>query len=300
MAARKGLGRGLGALIEDRTPTDPPVAAPGGITRVAVESIQRNTWQPRRSFDAEGIAELAASIREHGILQPLLVRPAPDGYMLIAGERRLRAAGEVGLTEVPVIVMEATDNDALALALIENLQREDLNPIETAEGYRELAERFNLTQEDIAQRVGKSRAGVANALRLLALADEVRDLVTAGRLSVGHAKVLLALETEAQQIMYARRTVSEALSVRQLEKLIDRQRNTARKPRVAKADIPRNHLAYLSDRLHVHFGTSVRITPCRTFANGKKGKGCIEIDFFSNEDLDRMLTLVGLANDNEE
>jgi ParB family chromosome partitioning protein len=300
MAARKGLGRGLGALIKDEVPSDRPIKSQDGIMRVAVDTIQRNTWQPRHVFDPEAIQELAASIREHGILQPLLVRRAAEGYMLIAGERRLRAAGEAGLTEVPVIVVEATDGDALELALIENLQREDLNPIEEAEGYRELAEQFNLTQEEIAKRVGKSRAGIANALRLLSLAEEVRSLINDGRLSPGHAKVLLGLEQEDAQIACARRIVSEGLSVRQLEQMVKRLQTMPRKPRVAKADMPQSHLTYLSDRLHVHFGTSVRIAPCRTFANGKKGKGSIEIDFFSNEDLDRILTILGMSGDENE
>jgi ParB family chromosome partitioning protein len=249
-------------------------------------------------FAEEALADLTASVREHGILQPLLVRPAGDGYELIAGERRLRAATAAGLDSVPVVVMEATDIGSLEIALIENLQRENLNPIEEAEGYRELADGFSLTQEEIALRVGKARASVANAMRLLSLPDEVRAMLADGRLSTGHAKALMALEIPQEQLLTARRVVDEGLSVRALEKLIRRTASSPLRPRAAKPDLPAAHIRYLSEKLHSHFGTSIRIQPCKTFANGKKGKGCIEIDFFSNDDLDRVLNLLGL--DHEE
>jgi len=301
MTARKGLGRGLGALIKDETPVDQPVEPKSGITKVPIDRIQRNRWQPRHTFDQEALAELTASIREHGVIQPLLVREAENGqYMLIAGERRLRASGEAGLEEVPVIIIEATDGDALELALIENLQRQDLNVIEEAEGYRELADQFNLTQEEIAERVSKSRATVANILRLLNLPEEVRAMLADQRLSTGHAKVLLSIDGEENQVACARRAVSENMTVRQLERLKTRLENAPKKPRAVKNDLPQSHISYLSDRLHLHFGTSVRISPCRTFANGKKGKGSIEIDFFSNDDLDRILSLLGLSTHDED
>ena len=297
MAAKKGLGRGLGALIKDEAPTDTPVQQDDGIKKVSLDSITRNRRQPRHTFDESALADLTASIKEHGVLQPLLVRPDGDGYELIAGERRLRASTAAGLAKVPVIVMNATDGDSLELAIIENIQREDLNVLEEAEGYRELAVEFNLTQEEIADRVGKARASVTNALRLLTLPDEVKSMLADERLSRGHAKALLGLEIEKEQVLIARRAVQDGLSVRNLEKLIQRTKAAPRKPRAAKPDLPASHVGYLSDQLHSHFGTSVRITPCRTYANGKKGKGSIEIDFFSNDDLDRLLSLLGISGE---
>jgi ParB family chromosome partitioning protein len=300
MSLKKGLGRGLGALMKDDSPTQETVVPPpqNGVQSVAITRITRNRLQPRQMFAEEALADLTASVREHGILQPLLVRPAGDGYELIAGERRLRAATAAGLDSVPVVVMEATDIGSLEIALIENLQRENLNPIEEAEGYRELADGFSLTQEEIALRVGKARASVANAMRLLSLPDEVRAMLADGRLSTGHAKALMALEIPQEQLLTARRVVDEGLSVRALEKLIRRTASSPLRPRAAKPDLPAAHIRYLSEKLHSHFGTSIRIQPCKTFANGKKGKGCIEIDFFSNDDLDRVLNLLGL--DHEE
>ena len=297
MTARKGLGRGLGALIKDEAPSDVPVQQEDGIKKVPLDIISRNRRQPRHTFDEDALEDLTASIKEHGVLQPLLVRPDGDRYELIAGERRLRASTAAGLAKVPVIVINATDGDSLELALIENLQREDLNIIEECEGYRELAVEFNLTQEEIADRVGKARASVTNALRLLTLPDEVKAMLADNRLSKGHAKALLGLEIEKEQTLIARRAVQEGLSVRNLEKLIQRLKAAPRKPRAAKPDLPASHVGYLSDQLHSHFGTSVRITPCRTYANGKKGKGSIEIDFFSNEDLDRLLSLLGISGE---
>ncbi|MCX7591250.1 MAG: ParB/RepB/Spo0J family partition protein [Kiritimatiellae bacterium] len=302
MAAKHGLGRGLDALIKGGTVA---VGQPGTtreqqtipLTRVPVDKIRRSDWQPRRVFDPETLAELTESIRQKGVLQPLLVRTKGDGYELIAGERRLRAAREAGLKEVPVVVMDVGDNAALELALVENLQREDLNPIEEAEGYRTLLERFRLTQEQIAERVGKARSSVANALRLLELPEEVRHLVASGELSVGHAKALLALPIPEEQVLYARRAIKENLSVRSLEKLVQKATLPPRKPRVWRADLPKEHLAYLTERLQRHLGTSVRVTPCRTFANGKKGRGVIEIDFYSNDDLDRILACLGIREE---
>lgn len=270
-----------------------------GIRTVALTSIVRNRLQPRQTFDEDALADLTASVREHGVLQPLLVRPDEKGYELIAGERRLRAATAAGLHEVPVVLMEASDMSSLEIAMIENLQRENLNPIEEAEGYRELADGFSLTQEEIATRVGKSRASVANAMRLLALPDEVRAMLADGRLSVGHAKALLTLEIPQEQTLLARRVVDEGLSVRALEKVIKRATTKPIRPRATRSDLPASHIRYLSEKLHARFGTSIRIEPCKTFANGKKGKGHIEIDFFSNDDLDRVLELLGIEPEDE-
>ena len=265
-----------------------------------ITSITANTQQPRQIFNEAALAELSASIREHGILQPLTVRTAESGYELIAGERRLRAAGLAGLTSVPVLIRDVSDAVSLELALIENLQREDLNVIEEAEGYRELAEKFGLTQEQTAERMGKARASIANALRLLGLTDEVKSMLSDSRLATGHAKVLLAVSNEKDQVILARRTVREGLTVRALERIVEAEKKGRKKRKAAKADLPASHINDITDRLHVYFGTSVRVAPCKTFANGKKGKGTIEIDYFSNEDLDRVLCLLNLIDGSDE
>ncbi|MCC5848135.1 MAG: ParB/RepB/Spo0J family partition protein [Verrucomicrobia bacterium] len=328
MATKKsGLGRGLNALItQGGSPADskkpvgdtkpvaksdspsktppPPEAVPDDTPHeVAIHLIVANPWQPRASFDEEALEELAASIREMGVLSPLLVRRRQDdasGYQLIAGERRFRAAQRAGLKKVPVIVRDLTDQEALEIALVENLQRRDLNIIEEAEGYQRLAADFHLTQEAIAKRVGKGRATVANALRMLSLAPDVRTMVADGRLSTGHAKVLLSLEIEDEQIILANACLRERWSVRELERQVKARLNPPRKPTVpegGKADIPPDHLQYLIDRLHQRLGTSVRISPTRSLANGKKQRGKLEIDFYSNDDLDRLLELFGLAEE---
>lgn len=319
MTDKRGLGRGLGALLNERTPgggaaanAAAPTAAKSAhgdaaekvpvlprppVQKIPLASVRKSAWQPRKQFEAEALAELTQSIRTHGVLQPLLVRAVPgDGYELIAGERRMRAAGEAGLTEVPAIVMDATDRDVMELALIENLQREDLNVMEEAAGYRTLAEKFDLTQEQIAERVGKARASVANTLRLLELPKDVREAVASNKLSAGHAKALSGLAIEAEQIAMAHRAIKENLSVRNLERLVQRLQRAPRKPRASRSDMPDSHVKYLLDKLHAHFGTSVRIIPSKTYANGKKGKGWIEIDYYSNDELDRILQLLGVVD----
>jgi ParB family chromosome partitioning protein len=299
MSAAKfgGLGRGLGALIKDAgSPEAAPAAAPaGGAVKVPVASIRKSPWQPRHQFEADALAELVASVKERGVLQPLLVRRLGDGYELIAGERRLRAAGEAGLAEIPVIVMEVTDREALELALVENLQRSDLNLIEEAEGYRTLAEKFGLTQDEIAGRVGKARPTVANALRLLELSDKVKQLVAERRLSPGHAKALLGLEIPREQELLAERAVQEGLSVRTVESLVQRARRAPRKPRAEKPDIPPDHVKFLLEQIHQKLGTQVRLVSSRTLANGRKTKGRLEVDFYSADDLDRLLVILGLS-----
>jgi ParB family chromosome partitioning protein len=298
MAAKHGLGRGLGALIRD-TPAEAapaPATGAGGALLVDAARIQPNPFQPRRVFIKEALDELVASIKEHGVIEPLIVRKAEEGYELIAGERRWRAAREAGLKQVPVIVREATDLQALELGLIENLQRADLNVIEEAEGYQALASKFSLTQDEIAKKVSKGRASIANALRLLALPKEVKKFVSEGLLSAGHAKVLLALPTEPEQCRMAERVIKDGLSVRDLERIIEHARKVPRKKTPGKEDIPASHLVFLTDKLHQHFGTSVQIQPCRTTANGRKVKGSVGIDFYTNEDLDRILDLLGLTD----
>jgi ParB family chromosome partitioning protein len=328
---RPGLGRGLGALIGAAVPNgedaaasggSDPVAAPapagpaapaaagppppralpdaapaGNVLHAPVGDIERSPWQPRHTFDEEALRELADSIRARGVIQPLICRRTPAGTLqLIAGERRLRAAIDAGLQQVPVLLVDAADRDAAEMTLIENVQREDLNVLEQAEGYRTLLERFGLTQQEVADRVGKPRASVANVLRLLDLPDEVRQLVGSDQLSAGHAKVLLGLTDEKEMVLLARRTVADSLTVRGLEKAIARRR-AADKIRPAQPDIPENHVQDLADRLHRHFATRVRLVPGLTYANGKRAHGSLTIEFYGNDDLDRILKLLGIAVD---
>ena len=306
MASKHGLGRGLSALINEKpvadlpTPGPLPVNAstpPEGMTTVPVDKIRPNPKQPRRRFAPEALEDMVRSIQTHGVLQPLLLRRIGDHYELVAGERRWRAARQAGLETVPAILKDVSDRDALELTLIENLQREDLNPVEEAEGYHSLTEHpFALSHEEIALRVGKARATVSNALRLLALPEEIKQMLVNSRLSAGHAKALLGVAIDEEKCFLARRTVEEGWSVRVLEKAVERLSRTPRKPRAMRDDIPAAHLQDLSDKLHRHFGTSVRLVPSRTLANGKKAKGLIEIDFYSNEDLTRILDLLGLSD----
>ncbi|MDD5520123.1 MAG: ParB/RepB/Spo0J family partition protein [Kiritimatiellae bacterium] len=303
MSIKHGLGRGLGALINDGTVPaggTPPIGtvskkATTGVLKIPIRKIRKNPNQPRRTFPEETMADLTESIKNRGVLQPLLVRTAGDGYELIAGERRLRASAAAGLAEVPAIIMEATDNDSLEIALIENLQRENLNILEEAESYEVLANKFNLTQEQVAVRVGKARATVTNIMRIMSLPVETKQLIASDQLSAGHAKLLAGLEIKQEQILFAQRAVKENLSVRNLEKLIQKARRAPRKPRATKDDIPSTHISHLSDKLHRHFGTSVRIVPCKTLANGKKVRGTLELDFYSTDDLNRILDLIGIT-----
>ena len=298
MAAKHvGLGKGLGALIKDSSAENVPAGADreAGVSLIPVSRIHKSPWQPRRHFDPDALAELVASIRERGVLQPLLVRKIEDGYQLIAGERRFRAAQEAELPAVPALVMAVSDREAVEITLIENLQREDLNPIEEAEGYQALADQFGLTQEQIAERMGRGRPSIANALRLLTLPDTVRALVAGGQLSSGHAKVLLGLDLPEEQTLLAQRVLKEGLSVRTLERIVEQARRPERKPRARQRDLPATHLQHLSDQLQQTLGTRVRMTSSMTRANGKKLPGRIEIDYYSSDDLDRLLSLLGVS-----
>ena len=306
MAAKTGgLGRGLGALIKDAAatvPTATPAApagagAPAGTLRIPLAAIRKSPWQPRRVFDEAALGELVASVSERGVLQPLLVRKVGAAYELIAGERRFRAAQAADLKDVPVVVLEVSDREALELALIENLQRADLNLIEEAEGYRALAEKFSLTQEEIAARMGKARATVANALRLLELSDTVKRMVAERRLTAGHAKALLGLADPREREKLAQRVAEEGLSVRQVEKLVAVAGRVPRGRKAVKADIPPEHVQYVVDRLHQKLGTAVRLTPSRSLPNGRKVKGSVEIDYYSSDDLDRILVILGVAGE---
>lgn len=273
-------------------------AAPGErVIRVSLDRIRPSPFQPRKEFAPEALKELTDSIRVQGILQPLLVREQPDHYELIAGERRWRAAQAVGLAEAPVIVRNADDTAALEIALIENLQRENLNAMEEAQGYAELIARFDLRQEDVATKVGKSRAWVANALRLLKLPVEVQGFVRDGRLSVGHAKVILALEQPIEQGLAAERILKDSLSVRSTEELVAKiqQKQPIIIPGASaggkKGAVPVDaHVRDLENRLRERVGTKVQL-------KYKNGKGAVELRFFSDAELERLLQILGVRLD---
>ena len=306
---KSALGRGLGALLGSGVPAAKPlpavavpVAAPPApekgepVRRVPLDRIRPCPLQPRKDFAPEALRELADSIREQGIIQPLIVRARDQHFELIAGERRWRAAQMVHLTEAPVVVREADDALTLELGLIENLQRENLNPLEEALGYQQLVEQFHLTQEEAAQKVGKSRVAVANALRLLRLPQPVQLLVRTGRLSPGHAKVILGLSAPDAQQLAADRVVKEGLSVRQTEELVAHwaaavaPKPAARAAGAGPAATRDAHVVDLENRLRERFGTKVAL-------RYRQGKGSLEVRFFSDAELERLLQIVGVTAD---
>ncbi|MGA3143371.1 MAG: ParB/RepB/Spo0J family partition protein [Verrucomicrobiota bacterium] len=310
--AKPALGRGLGALLGGNSVLTQPAPAPAApvsqpvvlspapdlherVQRVPLDRIRPCSLQPRKDFSAEALRELADSIREQGIVQPLIVRERGGHFELIAGERRWRAAQLLQLPEVPIIVRQADDRVVLELALIENLQRENLNAIEEAHGYEQLTGQFQLTQEEIAAKVGKSRAVVANALRLLKLPQVIQNFVREGRLSVGHAKVILGLSDEKKQKLAAERIIKQGLNVRQTEGLVAKLqardlRKLGIKPETVAAPGTDPHVTNLEDRLREKFGTKVQLRYA-------KGKGVVEISFFSDEELERILQVLGITPD---
>ena len=301
--SKPALGRGLGALLGGNPPlpaaTAPlPAAVPDDrerVRRVPLNRVRPSPMQPRKDFSQESLKELADSIREQGIVQPLIVRERGGFYELIAGERRWRASQLLNLPEVPVIVREADDRSVLELALIENLQRENLNALEEALGYQQLAEQFQLTQEQIATKVGKSRAAVANATRLLKLPASVQSYLRENRLSVGHAKVILGLPDDQHQIIAAERIIKDALNVRQTEglvaKLLARPARLTNDNSKPKAVVPiDSNVARLEENLRAKFGTKVHLK----YAHGK---GAVEIAFFNDDDLQRILEILNISAD---
>jgi len=308
--AKPALGRGLGALLSGSPPTgkaspapvlatpqtdDPPVVdARETVERVPLSRIRPCPLQPRKDFSVEALRELADSINEQGIVQPLIVRPHGDDYELIAGERRWRAAQMLGLAEAPVIVRQADDRTVLELALIENLQREDLNPMEEARGYSQLIEQFQLKQEEAAAKVGKSRAVVANALRLLKLAPDLQGYVRDGRLSVGHAKVILGLNSAEAQKLAAERVLKQSLNVRQTEVLVAHLQNRGAAPAGVKPGaLPLakdSHVTDLEGRLQERLGTKVEL-------RYRQGKGALLVHFFNDDDLQRVVEILGVKLD---
>ncbi|MDL2288314.1 ParB/RepB/Spo0J family partition protein [Oscillospiraceae bacterium OttesenSCG-928-F05] len=278
----RGLGKGLGALLGD------DALGSGNSVTLRITDIEPNLSQPRKDFEETALNELADSIGKHGLLQPLAVRKMEGGYyQIIAGERRWRAARIAGLEEVPAVIIEADDKSAMELALIENLQREDLNNVEEAEGYRTLIDQYGLTQEEVAVQVGKSRPAVANSLRLLALSKPVLDRLAKNELSGGHARALLALSTRQQQESVAEKVVAEGLSVRQVETLVKRINETEKKAQDGKPKerLSVNYLEDLERTLSERFGRKTKIV------SGRK-KGRIELEFYGRDDLDALLKLL--------
>ena len=276
MAKQKGLGKGLGALLgEESLRADTP--AEGAVSALPLQKIEPNPLQPRKTFAEEELDALAESIR----IQPLTVRLLPNGYyQIIAGERRWRAARLAGLSQVPVVVIEADDRKAMELALIENLQRADLNPIEEAEGYQQLISQYGMTQEQAAERVGKSRPAVANALRLLSLGPEILKLVEAGTISAGHARALLVLKTDGERMAVAQKVQNLSLSVRQTEALCKKMAKPVKEP-PKEASVAVDYVAECEKELKRTLGRGVRIV------DGKR-KGRIELEYYGQDDLQRL------------
>ena len=301
----KGLGKGLDALFGDVEVTpvksankkesskqakadtaakksDETEASQGGVLYIDINDIKPNTGQPRKHFDEEKLEELASSIQQHGLIQPIVLRKLKTGYEIVAGERRWRACRIVGLKEVPCIVKELTDEENMLLAIIENMQREDLNPIEEAEGLKQMIDTYGLTQEQVSYSVGKSRPYITNSLRLLKLPEEVRTLTASGEISVGHAKALAAVKDWEKQITLAKKTAKDGLSVRQIELMAKETKAPARKaPKVKKSADEKK----IEEDMKNALGTKVNLN-----RKGKKGK--IEIEFYSDEELERLIELI--------
>ena len=281
---KKGLGRGLSALIPGANEAKGDSKGESLSYEIAVERIAPSPLQPRRAFDETKISELASSIRNQGIIQPLVVRRKGDQYELIAGERRWRAAMRAGLKQVPVVVRDASDHEVLQLALVENLQREDLNPIEEANGYRRLQEEFQWSQEEMAEKVGKSRPAIANSMRLLTLPHEVQQEIAAGRLPAGQGRALLALQSEPLIVSACRQVIAKGLSTRETERLVRSFKSGKRRHRDVSLD---PNLRAIVEEMQRALGTRVRLLP-----KGRSAKGKIEIEYYSLPDLERIIHTV--------
>ncbi|MGN0498160.1 MAG: ParB/RepB/Spo0J family partition protein [Acutalibacteraceae bacterium] len=284
MAAKKGgLGKGLSAIFMENESEDS-----SSTVTLKISELQPNRDQPRRDFDEKSLAELADSISQHGILQPLLVRPFLDGgYQIVAGERRFRAARMAGLTEVPVVIRDLSDSETMQLALIENLQREDLTPVEEAKGYKQLMDSYGLKQEEVSRVVGKSRPAIANALRLLSLPDDILQLISEGKLSAGHGRTLLAFKNPNEMEKAARLASTEDISVRELERLAKKSNKAIENADVKK--IYEKKLSYYGEvelALKEHLGRKITV-------NGNEKKGVLEIEFYGKDDLTYIAKLLG-------
>jgi ParB family chromosome partitioning protein len=281
--ARKALGRGIKALV----PENIGLATMGpsvGFLEIPIEEVRRNPRQPRSSMDEKALAELAESVRQRGVIQPIVVRRTESGYELVAGERRFLACKKAGIKSIPAVLKEAGDEEMMELALIENLQREDLNPVDEARAYRTLMSEFFLTQEELAVKVGKDRSSVANCLRLLNLPDVVQDMVRSGAISSGHARALLSLGQPSEQIAVARRAAGKGMSVRETEAFVNR---LVRRRKGAYGRSKPPEVLALEERLRNFLATNVRIT-----WRGRKGK--VEIDYHGHEELERILEVMGV------
>lgn len=279
---RAGLGKGLGALITENTTYDEK----NSVIEVDINKIEPGVGQPRKNFDREKIEALAESIKEHGIIQPLIVTKENDLYYIIAGERRWRAARVAGIKKVPVIEREASTKEVVELALIENIQREDLNPVEEAEAYNKLIKDYSMTQEQVATVVGKSRPAVANMLRLLNLSKEVRNMLISGEISVGQARPLLAIEKAKEQNEVAKYVVKAELNARQIEqyvkKYLNKKEKNVEKEKISVDAVNKQEIKYVQDKLRASLGTKVTL-------NDKNGKGKITIEYYSKEERERLI-----------
>lgn len=275
---KKGLGKGLGALLDDIEES-----GGNGVLDIKINNIEPNSKQPRKYFNDEKLTQLSESIKLHGIVQPIIVKKEDDVYRIIAGERRWRAARLAGLETIPAIIKDVSNKQVMEMALIENIQREDLNPIEEAEAYQKLMEEYDMTQEQLSHTVGKSRSAIANSVRLLLLSDEIKKLVITGELSNGHARALIVIEDKKLQLKLAFEIIEKSLSVRETEQLIKKVLSD----KEVKKDNNTNKEIFLDieDKLQNIFGTKVKL-----LANNKKGK--IMIEYYSNEELDRILEMV--------
>ena len=290
MAGKRGLGRGLEALINTDsasvTKGKKGVKAEGEVTSVSISKVEPNRDQPRKTFNEDALQELAESIKQHGILSPLLVVDRGDYYEIVAGERRWRAATIAGLKEVPVIIRDLTEQEILEISIIENLQREDLNDIEEAMGYKRLMTEFHLTQDEVAEKVSKSRTAIANSVRLLKLCDKVQKMLIEELISAGHARALLGIEDPEDQFVLAQRVLDEKLSVREIEKIVKNRGKEKTKVKESRSQLD-NVYKDIETKLKDRLSTKV-------YVSGKEdGSGKIEIEFYSNDELDRILGLIG-------
>ncbi|HHW01362.1 MAG TPA: ParB/RepB/Spo0J family partition protein [Thermoanaerobacterales bacterium] len=274
---KRGLGKGLSALI----PMDEKDKE--SIQEVQVKDIHANQNQPRKNFDEQKLNELADSIKEHGILQPVILRKKAGTYELVAGERRWRAAQKAGIEKIPAIIKDLSDSDVMEIALIENLQREDLNPLEEAAAYKKLIEEFGMTQEELSKRVGKSRSQIANTVRLLNLDDEIKELISEEKLTAGHARALLAIEDKKERLRLARKISEDNMSVRQIEETVKIKTQEKRKSK--KNEDVNPAFVEISERLQRSLGTKVKI-------KGSEKRGKIEIEFYSEDELERILETI--------
>lgn len=281
---KSALGKGLGALIPEESKQN--IKEKKQPLSISLNLIKSNSDQPRKSFDDEKIAELAQSIKEHGIIQPILLNKDGDKYIIVAGERRWRAAKSLGLKEVPAIIMDLTEKDVLEISLIENIQRQDLNPIEEALAYKKLLKDFDLTQDELSKRIGKSRVAISNTIRLTALCDTVKQYLIDEVISEGHGRALLSIEDPKIQAEIAQKVIDEKLSVRELEKLI-KFIKLDKKPKDKVRELNNPYYKDITERLQNYFGTRVSIS-------NKNNKGKIEIEYYSEEDLQRILEIINL------